>query len=96
VQSFTTQYLADAAKLNGKTLAVEPSANGTDGKMVAGVQSGNSIAFDKITVAETGKHFLTLLYLAGTPSTAVVKANPDSVKKSWRNPAPHGKLLWYK
>lgn len=71
----TTQYLADAAILSGRQIAVAARTICTDGKCVTNVGSGNSLTFKSINASGVGKTKVIFLYLTGVDRSAEILVN---------------------
>jgi hypothetical protein len=73
VAAQTTQYLADAAQLNGPTVKIISSSNCTNGHCVTGIDNANTLTFTDVIAARSGIHSIRILYLSyGTRSADVI------------------------
>ena len=80
VAARTTQYLGDAARLEGSAMKIIGSSNCTDGHCVTGVSKGNLMTFPHVRMSQPGEHRISLLYLSDTTRSAEISANNVSAK----------------
>lgn len=75
VAAQTTQYLADAAQLNGPTIKIISSSNCTNGHCVTGIDASNTLTFTDVIAARSGIHSITILYLSHGTRSADLTVN---------------------
>ncbi len=71
----TTQYLADAAQLNGPRMKIISSPDCTNGQCVSGIDDVNTLTFTDVKATQSGIHSISILYLSHGTRSADLTVN---------------------